>query len=56
MDIRYPGSGIIGYHGVADRMHEMGLAQAHAAIEEEWVVGLGRSFRDGDRRRMGELI
>jgi hypothetical protein len=29
-------------HGMADGVHEMGLAQTHAAVEEERVVGLAR--------------
>ena len=43
-------------HVVADGVHEMSLAHADAAIEEEWVVGLGGSLGDGLCGGHGELI
>src|SRR3546814_13956128 len=40
----------------ADRMHQMGLAQAHAAIEEQRIVGHGRALGDAQRRRAGPFV
>jgi hypothetical protein len=34
-------------HLVADGMHQVGLAHADAAVEEERVVGLGGALGDG---------
>jgi len=41
-------------HLVADRVHEVGLAQAHAAIEEERVVVLAGRVGHRHGRGMGE--
>jgi hypothetical protein len=41
---------------VADGLHEVGLAHADAAIEEERVVGLGRAFRNGLASGVGKLV
>jgi hypothetical protein len=41
---------------VPDGVHEVGLAQAHSAIEEERVVALGRDLGHGPRGGMGELV
>ena len=37
-------------------MHQVGLAHAHAAVEEEWVIGLRRALCDGLRRSGGKLV
>ena len=31
-------------HRIANGMQQMGLAQSHAAIQEERIIGLGRVF------------
>ena len=42
---------------VADRVHEMRLAEPHAAVDEERVVrGEPRRVRDGLCHRVGELV
>src|SRR5207302_6021523 len=41
---------------VADRVHQVRLAQTHAAVEEERVVGLAGRVGDGGAGRDGELI
>src|SRR5690349_19936240 len=41
---------------VADSRGEMGFAQSDAAINEKRIVFLARLIRDGQRRRMGELV
>ena len=45
------GRGLAALHLVADGVHQVGLAHAHAAIEEERIVGLGGPF--GHRQRGG---
>ena len=37
-------------------VHQVGLAEAHAAIEVKWVVSLSRSFSDCQRSSMRKLI
>ena len=41
---------------VADRVHEVGLAEAHPAVDEERVVGLARDLRDRAGRRVRKLV
>jgi hypothetical protein len=42
---------------VADRDQQVRLAQAHAAVDEQRVVGLaGRRLGDGHRRRVREAV
>src|SRR5713101_3138671 len=41
---------------VADRRREMGFAQSDAAINEKRIVFFAGLIRDGQRRRMGELV
>ena len=41
---------------VADGVHQVGLAHADAAVEEERVVGLGRTLRDRLAGGVGELV
>ena len=43
--------GIVDHHAVADRVHQVRLAQTHAAVEEKRVVGACRGA--GDRLRGG---
>ena len=44
-------------HVVADRDQQVGLAQAHAAVDEQRVVGGGRRrLGDGHRRGVGEPV
>src|SRR5438477_12871181 len=40
----------------ADRMHQVRLPEAHPAVEEEWVVGVAGSLRDGQAGRMGGAV
>ena len=40
---------------VPDRVHQVGLAQAHTSIQEERVVAVARSLGHRLRRRVGEL-
>ena len=41
---------------VADGLHQVGLAHADAAIQEERVVGLRRTLRDRLAGGVGELV
>ena len=41
---------------VADGLHQVGLAHADAAVEEERVVGLGRTLRHRLAGGVGELV
>ena len=43
-------------NGVPDGVHEMGLAQTHASVNEERIVGARGRIGDGLARRLGELI
>jgi hypothetical protein len=54
--IDHLGIGIFIQHTVADRLHEMRLAQAHPAIEQQRVVrlaGVGRNLQGGG---LGQLV
>ena len=39
-----------------DRMHQVRLAESHAAIDEQRIVRARRRFSDGAARRMRELV
>ena len=41
---------------VADGVHQVGLAEAHAAVQEERVVGVARALRHGQAGRVGEAV
>ena len=41
---------------VADRVHQVGLAQADAAIQEQRVVGVTGTLGDRERRRVGQAV
>ena len=41
---------------VADRLHQVSLAHADAAVEEERVVGLGRALGHGLAGGVGKLV
>ena len=41
---------------VADRLHQVRLAEAHSAVDEQGVVGNPRVFRYLERRSAGELV
>ena len=41
---------------VADRVHQVGLAEAHAAVQEERVVGVARALGDRQDGRVGEPV
>ena len=41
---------------VADRLQQVGLAQAHAAVDEQRVVGDAGVLGDLDRGRARELV
>ncbi len=42
--------------GVPDRMHQVGLAEASLAVEEEGIVGLRGRLSDRQSRRVGHLV
>ena len=48
--------GIAAQDLLGDRVHQVRLAEADAAVEEERVVGARRRLRDGARRGVGELV
>ena len=48
--------GLAALHLVADGVHQMGLAHADAAIEEERIVGARRALGDGQRSGAGKLV
>ena len=41
---------------MTDGVHQVGLAQTHAAVDEQRVVGLGGHLRHRQRHRMGETV
>ncbi|MNS87957.1 hypothetical protein D3C72_1219150 [compost metagenome] len=53
--IRDLGAGVVRQDVVGHRMHEVGLAQAHAAVDEERVVGFGGAVGHGLGGGMGEV-
>ena len=55
-DVADGGVGLAALYVVADGVHEMGLAHADAAVEEERVVGLGGALGDGLGGGHGELV
>ena len=55
-DIEHAHLGVVLQHAVADGVHEVGLAEADAAVHEERVVDLARRFGDGHGRRMGKAV
>ena len=50
-DVADGGVGLTALHVVADGVHQVGLAHADAAVEEERVVGLARGARRRPVRR-----
>ena len=44
------------HHGVADRVHQVGLAEADAAVQEERVVGLAGTLGDRQAGGMREAV
>ena len=55
-DIEHAHLGVVLQHAVADGVHEVGLAEADAAVHEERVVDFARRFGDGHGRRMGKAV
>src|SRR5213593_1003596 len=53
---KYPGTRVLLQHGVGDRLHQMRLAEARRAVDEQRVVRLAGSLRHGMRRRRRELV
>src|SRR5437867_10703702 len=43
-------------HELADRLHEVRLAQTDAAVDEQRVVGAGGRLCDGQARRVRDLV
>ena len=41
---------------LTDRVQEMRLAQAHAAIKEQWIIGFARRLGDRQRRGVCEAV
>ena len=56
MDVADLHGRIISQHLVADRMNQMRLAQTHAAVQEQRVVGTARIARDLNRGRASQLV
>ena len=48
--------GLAALHLVADGVHQVGLAHADAAIEEERIVGARGPLGDGQRGGAGKLV
>ena len=48
--------GICFLHGVTDRMHQMRLAQAHAAVQEQRIIRHARRLDDRKRRRVRKVV
>ena len=46
----------LGHDLVADGVHQVGLAEADAAVQEERVVGVAGALRDGQARGVGEPV
>ena len=56
VDVGDPCTRIAFAHGIGDRVHQMRLAEADAAVDEQRVVGLARVVRHLPRRRLAELV
>ena len=52
-DVHDVGAGIVEHDAMADRVHEVGLAQTDAAVEEKRVIGACGGAGHGLRRRRG---
>ena len=48
--------GLAALHLVADGVHQVGLAHAHAAIQEERIVSARRALGHGQRGGAGKLV
>ena len=55
-DILHPFVGVLFQHRVTDGVHQMGLAQAGAAVDEQGIVGTAGAGGYGHGRRVGELV
>jgi len=55
-EILEPHLGVLLQHRVGDRLHQVRLAEAGRAVDEQRVVGLSRRFGDGVSRGGGELV
>ena len=55
-DVADPADLAVAGRRVADGLHQVRLAQAHAAVDEQRVVGFGGRLRDRQRRGMGEVV
>ena len=55
-EVHDPRPGVALEETVADRVQQMGLAEADAAVEKQRVVGLGMPVGDGEARRVGHLV
>ncbi len=55
-DVDDVGSEVVLNDAMADRVHEVGLSQADAAVEKERIVGVRRGAGDGLRRGVGEPV
>src|SRR5215218_2033203 len=51
-----PHAGVLVLHVVPHGPQEVGLAEAHAAVDKERVVDQTRGLGDGERRRVGEPV
>ena len=47
---------VLQLEGVTHRMHQVGLTQAHAAVQKKWVIGIAGILGDLFGRRQGQLI
>ena len=55
-DVAHPDAGEQVDRVIADRVQQVGLAEARVAVDEQRVVGLGGGLGDGDRRRVREPV
>lgn len=56
MHVAHPHAGPRGHHGIADGVDQVGLAQPHAAVQEQRVVGRAGILRHLQRRGARQLV
>ena len=55
-DVLHPQRGLLGQHIMPDSVHQVRFAQAHAAVNEQGIIGVCRGFRHRQRRRVGKPV
>lgn len=48
--------GIMLNHIMADRMHQVGLAESNSSVNKQWIVRFRRRFRHSKRSRMCKAV